>query len=71
MRNATPSVPQEFEGTVYDFPAEEIISGNMATLQVYDSGLGLTGDFSQTDNFFTQRMIEADERINNIIRKSR
>ncbi len=52
----------------YNFPASSIISGRICDFEVYDSGLGLTGDISNTDNFFSEEMSADSDELDDIIR---
>jgi hypothetical protein len=58
---------QEFEGFNFITPAKNIIAGNTEELVIYDDGSGLTGDFSEVDNYFNDEMIESDRKLNNLL----
>ena len=58
----------EFEGFEFTTPAVNIIAGDSTKLRVLDDGSGLTGDFSEVDNYFNDDMIKADKEINDILK---
>lgn len=59
---------QEFEGFEFITPAESIIAGNIEDLVIYDDGSGLTGDFSEVDNYFNDEMIKCDRELNILLK---
>lgn len=58
----------EFNGFNFTTDAKKIIVKNSKDTIIYDDGSGLTGDFSETDNYFNDEMIKSDEIINDILK---
>jgi hypothetical protein len=54
----------KFEGFIFVTPAKNIIAGDTKDLVIYDDGSGLTGDFSEVDNYFNDEMIASDKELN-------
>jgi len=56
-----------FEGFNFITNPKNIIVVNSPKTIIYDDGSGLTGDFSEVDNYFNDEMISSDEEINAIL----
>jgi len=61
----------EFKGFDFITNPKSIIVANSPKTTIYDDGSGLTGDFSEVDNYFNDEMIASDEEINIILSRGR
>ena len=66
---ATTKQQAEFKGFDFITSSDNIIAGDAGKLEIYDDGSGLTGDFSEVDDYFNDDMINSDREINSILRR--
>jgi hypothetical protein len=59
---------EKFLGFDFEIKGKEIIAEEPEKLIIYNDGSGLTGDFSEEDNYFNDDMKRADRELDNILR---
>jgi hypothetical protein len=57
---------EDFDGFDFVTDPKSIVVVNTNSV-VYDDGSGLTGDFSEIDNYFNDEMVASDNIINEIL----
>ena len=58
---------QEFKGFDFTTLGKDIIVDDIEKVTIYNDGSGLTGDFSEEDNYYNDNMIKLDKDLNKLL----
>ncbi len=58
---------QEFNGFDFTTLGKDIIIDDIEKVTIYNDGSGLTGDFSEEDNYYNDNMIKLDKDLNKLL----